>query len=166
MPDLDGVVDGDDDHEVPDLDGDVREVLDAVLGSPAVARRNRGANPDPAGPREDRSAPDPALVARSWTHVREDDQGGLQAYRPSDSDLPPSRGRTTLDLSPDGTLKRRSPGPDDRSVVHGGTWELRGWRLTVRPEGGLPLDLEIELVEPDRLLVRPVSHNEQGEPHA
>jgi hypothetical protein len=154
MNDRDGVIDGDDNREVPDLDADVREVLDAVLGSPGVARRARGADPDPA------------LVARSWTHVREEDQGEIQAYRPSDADLPPSRGRTTLDLSPDGTLQRRSPGPDDRLVVRGGTWELRGRRLIVRPEGGLPMELEIELLKPDRLLVRLVSHGEQGEPHA
>lgn len=131
-----------------DLDADVRQVIDAALG------RGEGAGD-----------PDPALVARSWTHVHEEDHGELQVYRPSGADLPPARGRTTLDLSPDGALRRRTPGPDDRSVVRGGTWELRGRRLMIRPEDGLPLDFDIELLEPDRLLVRRVSHTEEGASH-
>jgi hypothetical protein len=119
----------------------------------------------PSGGSTRRDAPDPAMVARSWTHVREEDQGELQAYRPTEGDLPPARGRTTLDLSPDGTLRRRTPGPDDRSLERGGTWELTGRRLIVRPDDGPPLELEIDKLEPDRLLVRPASHSAEGEPH-
>ncbi len=129
------------------LDADVRPVIDAALG------RGQGA-----------ADPDPGLVARSWTHVHEEDEGDLQVYRPSGSDLPPARGRTTLDLRPGGSLERRTPGPDDRAVVRGGTWELRGRRLIVRPADGPVMELQVEHVEPDRLLVRRVPHSEEGEP--
>lgn len=72
----------------------------------------------------------------SWVHAHEQDHDGLQVFRSSEVDLPPSRGRTSFTLRPDGTASAGLPGPDDRGVSSGdGTWHLSGDLLEVACPG-------------------------------
>jgi hypothetical protein len=48
--------------------------------------------------------------------------------RPSHG-FPPSRGRMSIDLRPDGTYTESAPGPVDAPVQSSGSWELEGDRL-------------------------------------
>jgi hypothetical protein len=97
-----------------------------------------------------------SLIARPWTHAHEEDSGGAQVFRPSTHAFPRSRGRTSLDLKPDGTLERVAPGPDDRRARSGGTWEQQGQVLIVRAQSGAETRYQIESLDADRLIVRPI----------
>jgi hypothetical protein len=94
------------------------------------------------------------LLHRRWIHSHEEDTEGRMVFRPAGFDLPPSRGRTSFELRPDGVLVEGGPGPDDRPTESAGTWELGGDdRLTLRSRGREPRTLAIESVEDDRLVV-------------
>ena len=73
-----------------------------------------------------------------WVHVREEDEGDVRVYRPSDADIPPARGRRGIEFRPGGELLVYGPGPADRPTAAPGRWE----------------DVEIVSVEPDRLRLR------------
>jgi hypothetical protein len=47
-------------------------------------------------------------------HAHEEDKESELVYRPASYSLPPSRGRSALDLLADGTYVESSPGPTDR----------------------------------------------------
>jgi hypothetical protein len=57
---------------------------------------------------------DPAVVQKPWVHAHEEDTDSELIYRPASYSFPPSRGRSALDLRPDGTYVESSPGPTDR----------------------------------------------------
>jgi hypothetical protein len=99
---------------------------------------------------------DPDALAGGWTHSHEEDQGGLQVFRRPSHPFPRSRGRTSYELRPGGALGGSAPGPDDRHVATSGSWRLQGDRLTVAPEGASPQTFEVQSLEPDRLVVKPV----------
>jgi hypothetical protein len=94
------------------------------------------------------------LLAGSWKHSFEEDQGDVQVFRPSASfTFPPSRrGRETLDFGPGGETVVGLPGPDDR---------LQRSHSTMTPLGANRFRLTdarvIEVVEvgPDVLKLRP-----------
>ena len=96
-------------------------------------------------------------LAGGWTHSHEEDQPGLQVFRRPDHPFPRSRGRTSYDLRAGGELGGSRPGPDDRHVATAGKWTLDGRRLTVVPDGAAPQQFEVQSLEPDRLVVKPVS---------
>ncbi len=76
-------------------------------------------------------------------------------FRPPTHPLPPSRGRISFELRPDGTYLERSPGPVDLPVESKGRWSLEGDRLVLRAEGDRPShDWEIAAAGGDRLVVR------------
>jgi hypothetical protein len=50
------------------------------------------------------SGVDPASFVGSWSHSHEEDGEGVEVFRPVDYDFPPSRGRETMTLRPDGTI--------------------------------------------------------------
>lgn len=60
----------------------------------------------------------------SWTHAHEEDDEGVQAFRPASAELPPSRGRTRYTFLPGHRATTGAPGPDDRGTVNDGTWTL------------------------------------------
>jgi hypothetical protein len=70
-----------------------------------------------------------------WTHSHEEDEPGTLVFRPGGWNFPPSRGRRSFRLCPDGSLEAGGPGPDDRTRFHNGRWRL------------LPGDI-LELIEP------------------
>jgi len=76
-------------------------------------------------------------------------------FRPASHPLPPSRGRTSFELRPDGTYLERSPGPVDVPEESEGSWSLDGDRLVLGAEGERSGHAwEVRAVEADRLVVR------------
>ena len=65
-----------------------------------------------------------AMLAQRWVHSHEEDSDTEMVFRPVSYKFPPSRGRTSLDLRPDGSLTESGPGPSDRSEHTEGTWWL------------------------------------------
>lgn len=57
-------------------------------------------------------------LSGNWAHSYEEDEGGVQVYRPYDTfPFPPSRqGRATLDFCDAATVVSGMPGPDDRQA--------------------------------------------------
>jgi hypothetical protein len=102
------------------------------------------------------SGVDPALIAGSWVHSHEEDDKGVQVFRPAGYDFPPSRGREGFTLRPDGTAVAGLPGPDDRGISTGhGTWQLQGDVLHVRCPGWTAT-YQVAAASSQRLDLRPV----------
>ncbi len=95
-------------------------------------------------------------VVGSWVHVHEEDTGDEMVFRPADSDLPPARGRQGFELREDGTFSEAGLGARDVPEEAAGSWALDGQTITLS-EGaaqGVPREMEVVSVEPDRLVVR------------
>jgi hypothetical protein len=101
------------------------------------------------------SGPEPASLVGSWSHSHEEDAEGVQVFRPTDYEFPPSRGRTSFTLRPDGTAVAGLPGPDDRGIsTDDGTWQLQGDVLHVRCPGWTATYVVVSAA-PRRLELRP-----------
>jgi hypothetical protein len=96
-------------------------------------------------------------LAQAWVHSHEEDTATTTVYRPAKFPFPPSRGRKGFHLQPGGTLTAKKPGPADKTVTAAGTWKLSGEQLELFPQGESPQTLNIESVQPDRLVVKKVS---------
>jgi hypothetical protein len=95
------------------------------------------------------------LVGRRWVHSHEEDTDDELVFRPADHPFPPSRGRTSFELRPDGTYVESSPGPVDVPEESTGSWSLDEDRLILGPEGDRPGHAwEITGAEADRLTVK------------
>ena len=76
-------------------------------------------------------------------------------FRPATHPLPPSRGRTSFEIRPDGTYVERFPGPVDRPEESTGSWSVEADRLVLRAEGDRAShDWEIVALAEDRLVVK------------
>jgi hypothetical protein len=100
----------------------------------------------------------PARLCGSWTHSFEEDEAGLQVYRPTRSfAFPPSRrGREVLEFGAGGEVAMGAPGPDDRPRFrHASLTELGMSRYSVGGTAEQPGQV-IEVVEatPEVLKVR------------
>lgn len=93
-------------------------------------------------------------LAQSWVHSHEEDTPTTTIYRPASFSFPPSRGRKGFHLEPGGTMMTRNPGPTDQTMTSAGSWTLSGSQLELSPHGERPQVLNLETVEPDRLVVR------------
>jgi hypothetical protein len=62
----------------------------------------------------------------TWMHSREEDTSDEMVFRPQSYKFPPSRGRESFELKPDGTLTMLRIGPTDRYQESQGRWELEG----------------------------------------
>jgi hypothetical protein len=100
--------------------------------------------------------PEGALLARAWVHSHEEDSAGIKVFRSPEHAFPRSRGRGSLELSPNGTAREGAPGPDDRRALSEGTWRQDGKVLTVELENGVVKEFRIESVDADRLVLRPI----------
>jgi len=88
-------------------------------------------------------------------HSHEEDTEEEMVFRPATYDFPPSRGRTSFELHPDGSYLERSPGPVDVPEESGGTWSFEDDHLVLEAEGDrLGHDWNVTNIEPDRLTVR------------
>lgn len=94
----------------------------------------------------------PSLSGR-WVHSHEEDEHGHMVFRPGRFEFPPSRGRLSFTLEPDGAAGVDSPGPTDRPVSQSGTWRIDGDRLILKTPGWTA-EYVIESIEDDRLVVR------------
>ena len=77
----------------------------------------------------------PELLYGRWLHAHEEDTEHEMVFRPATADLPPSRGRRGLELSPDGTYTEIRPGRDDRPESSTGRWGLEGENCLVVERG-------------------------------
>ncbi len=93
----------------------------------------------------------------AWSHAHEQDEPDGQVFVPSDTPLPPSRGRTSFTLEDGGAATTSGPGPDDRHSTSAATWSLDGRRLRVYLGSGSTLLYDIQSATPGRLVLRPVS---------
>ena len=97
---------------------------------------------------------DEALQGR-WVHSHEEDSGDEMVFRPATHQLPPSRGRISFELRPDGSYAERAPGPVDAPVESSGRWSLKAGRLVLAAEDERPgHEWHVMVSEPDRLVVR------------
>jgi hypothetical protein len=94
------------------------------------------------------------ILRRRWVHSHEEDTDREMVFRPAAFKFPPSRGRRSFELKPDGTLVEGGIGPTDRPVETQGTWELQDDRLLLRRDPSeAPRVMRIASVEVDRLVV-------------
>jgi hypothetical protein len=94
------------------------------------------------------------IVRRRWVHSHEEDTDKEMVFRPAAYEFPPSRGRRSFELKPDGALVEGGIGPTDRPVETQGTWELRDDRLLLRRDPSqTPRVMRIASVEDERLVV-------------
>ncbi len=93
---------------------------------------------------------------QEWVHSHEEDRGDEMVFRPASYPFPLSRGRRSIDLRRDGTVKHARPGPTDRRQVSQGRWEIDGETLKLLPaSGSKPAEvLHIVSAAPDRLVLR------------
>lgn len=78
-------------------------------------------------------------------------------FRPATYEFPPSRGRVSFELRPDGSYAERAPGPVDAPVESSGRWSLKDGRLVLAAEGERPgHEWQVAAREPDRLVLRRV----------
>jgi hypothetical protein len=76
-------------------------------------------------------------------------------FRRDTHPFPPSRGRMSLELRPDGSYVESSPGPVDIPEESRGDWSLEGDRLLLGAEGDRAGHAwRVSEVDPDRLVVR------------
>jgi len=64
------------------------------------------------------------VLEQHWVHSHEEDNDKEMVFRPASYNFPPSRGRSSFDLKPDGSLIEGGPGPTDRSEQKAGSWHL------------------------------------------
>jgi hypothetical protein len=99
--------------------------------------------------------PDEEAIQGNWVHSHEEDSEDEMVFRPATHQFPPSRGRTSFDLKPDGSYVERAPGPVDAPVESSGRWSLQRGRLVLAAGGEQPgHEWQVVASEPDRLAVR------------
>jgi hypothetical protein len=94
-------------------------------------------------------------LRRRWVHSHEEDTDREMVFRPAAFEFPPSRGRRSFELRPDGSLVEGRIGPTDRPLETEGTWELEDDdRLVLRPDPSeTPRRMRIASVDEDRLII-------------
>jgi hypothetical protein len=94
------------------------------------------------------------ILRRRSVHSHEEDSNEEMVFRPAAYEFPPSRGRRSFELKPDGILAEGGIGPTDRPMETQGTWELRDDRLLLRGDPSeTPRVMRIASVDDDRLVV-------------
>ena len=63
------------------------------------------------------------LIGR-WVHSHEEDTATEMVFRPGDYSFPPSRGRRSFELLPDGSLVDEGIAPTDGPQRAAGSWKL------------------------------------------
>jgi hypothetical protein len=94
-------------------------------------------------------------VEGSWTHSFEEDEPGVEVFRPTATfAFPPTRrGRKRLTFTPDGVIES-APGPDDRNRPVA-TWvRAGGTRLTGQGSAGDEPAIDILEASPEVLRLR------------
>jgi hypothetical protein len=97
---------------------------------------------------------DRGALPRHWVHSHEEDTADTMVFRPAGYGFPPSRGRTGLELRPDGSYVETGIGETDRPGSSGGRWELKDDRLELEGGSGTGRVLEVVSADENRLVVR------------
>jgi hypothetical protein len=106
-----------------------------------------------------KTLPTPTALEQHWVHSHEEDTDTENVYRPSTYNFPPSRGRKSFVLNPDGTLIRHGIGPTDKVEKTGGTWKLiddTTLAFFEKPSAKPMLTMRISSVDKERLVVKKV----------
>lgn len=94
------------------------------------------------------------IMRRRWVHSHEEDTDEEVVFRPAAFEFPPSRGRRSFELRPDGALAEGRIGPTDMPFETEGNWELHGDRLVLhRGLSEAPRVMRIASVDDERLIV-------------
>ena len=93
------------------------------------------------------------MLSKKWVHSHEEDSDSEMVYRPADYNFPPSRGRRSLELKPDGSLVKGGPGADDRRSISSGSWKLQGDSLFLTGADA-PQSLKISSLSNDKLVFK------------
>lgn len=95
------------------------------------------------------------ILQRRWVHAHEEDKENEMVFRPATFEFPPSRGRRSFDLRPDGSLTEGRIGPTDHPLEAQGTWELEDDdRLVLHPaHPATPRVMKIASVDENRLVI-------------
>lgn len=64
-------------------------------------------------------------LQQHWVHSHEEDTETESVYRPVSYAFPPSRGRKSFDIKPDGTVEEQGIASTDGGVETKGTWKLK-----------------------------------------
>ena len=94
-------------------------------------------------------------LRRRWVHSHEEDTDKEMVFRPAAFEFPPSRGRRSFELKPDGNLVEGGIAPTDGPLETQGTWELEDDdRLVLRLDPSeTPRVMQIASVDEDRLVI-------------
>jgi hypothetical protein len=95
-------------------------------------------------------------VSGRWVRAQEEDTEDEMVFRPAGTDLPPARGRMTLELRADGTFAEAGLGVTDVPDEATGSWALEGDTITLS-EGaaqGVPREMEVVTADEERLVIR------------
>lgn len=99
----------------------------------------------------------PDRLHKCWVHSYEEDRDDEAVFRPATFDLPPARGRRSIELRGDGSYVEAFPGPVDVPQETGGRWSLAGDELKLQPDGGQAGESwQVVIAEADRLSLRRV----------
>jgi hypothetical protein len=96
---------------------------------------------------------DTEALQQRWTHSHEEDTPGLMVFRPRGWDFPPSRGRRSFELGPDGAMLASGPGPTDKIVASDGRWRLRDDGVLELEQNGRSSEQRVVEVGPEKLVV-------------
>lgn len=100
---------------------------------------------------------DHQVLARKWIHSHEEDTSEETVFRPETYKFPPSRGRKSFELRPNGTMVHSGIGPDDRPNLRTGSWQLKDMNTLVLQPGDSNTQstvMRITQVAPDRLSIK------------
>jgi hypothetical protein len=89
-----------------------------------------------------------------WVHSHEEDTEAEMVFRPPTHAFPPSRGRASLQLDPDGGYVERAPGPVDAPEESHGRWSVEGDHLLLDEAAGKVPVWEMANVGDDRLTLK------------
>ncbi len=95
-------------------------------------------------------------LQKKWVHSYEEDEAGVEAYRPSGYEFPPSRGRRGLEFKAGGEFIRYEIAPSDGPLPIPGTWEpVKGEKVVkINQKGDQPQTYRLEIVSLDDDLLK------------
>ena len=96
-------------------------------------------------------------LERTWLHAHEEDQDGIQVYRPNTYAFPPSRGRTGFAFDHNGLFTQFDIAPTDGLEGRKGKWSAENdhtLRITLDDKKDPDYKLEIVSMNKDMLKVK------------
>ncbi len=95
-----------------------------------------------------------ALIDKTWIRDRSRSAAEGGVYTLSAPASPSRGGQETLAFRPDGTFSMTGPGPDDRTGMRTGTWQMQGGGKAVLNFDGHDAQATLEIGGPDEIALR------------